>query len=63
MNERVPAVAPPTPPETGASMNVTPFFVASFSMCFVTAGSIVLQSIKSDDEPFRIEFNRPASLR
>lgn len=48
MNESVPAAAPVTPPETGASTNVC-LCVAAFTLsASATVGDIVLQSMMSD---------------
>jgi hypothetical protein len=47
MNVSVAAVAPPTPPETGASSISKPFFSASAATARAVSTSMVEQSISS----------------
>src|SRR5579864_243118 len=59
MNVNVPAAAPPVPPETGASTNGLPCFVASSAHALTVAGSIVLESMIVT--PFGMPASTPSS--
>lgn len=57
MKVRVPAAAPVTPPETGASTYVIPAYLAFLLRSAAAIGDMVLQSIMS--ESFLAFLNRP----
>ncbi|MNG35438.1 hypothetical protein D3C84_1221680 [compost metagenome] len=58
MNVRVPAVAPPVPPETGASSIELPWARASLETSRALSGSMVELSINSTPGPMLA--NRPS---
>ncbi|MNP35926.1 hypothetical protein D3C76_1292790 [compost metagenome] len=61
MNVRVPAAAPPVPPETGASPMSTPFAAAALDTSRAVCGSMVLQSTVG--VPGRMPASTPSSLK
>ena len=60
MNVSVPAVAPPTPPDTGASMYVIPCSLPFLFNCLAIIGEMVLESMIT--EPFFPFLKIPESI-